>query len=225
MNYTFQFGQVFAHFNELLWEALLTLRLSALSMVLGLLIAILAALGLTYGNRLVRTLITAYVEVIRNTPFLVQIALVFFGLPSFGIRLDPNQAGLLAMVINISAYSTEIVRAGVESITRGQIEAAIALGLRNLTIFRLIILPRALQIVYPALTSQFVLVMLSSSVLSTISTEELTAVANNIDSTTFRTIEVYLVVAAMYFALSMIFSLLFHVLYKFYFRSIPAARG
>ena len=172
MGYTFQFGEVINAWPELLHGAWLTIRLSATAMVLGLTVAIVCALGKTAGPRPVRLLVDAYIEVIRNTPFLVQIFLIFFGLPATGIRLDSNQAALLAMVVNVGAYATEIVRAGIETIHKGQIEAGVALGLRPLQVFRYIIIFPALKAIYPALTSQFILLLLSSSVVSSISAEE-----------------------------------------------------
>jgi len=114
MNYVFQFGDVWAAWPDLLWGCWLTIQLSAVSMVLGLLVAVLGALGKTMGPKPVRWVVDAYVEVIRNTPFLVQIFIIFFGLPRAGVMLTSNQAALLAMVVNVGAYATEIVRAGIE---------------------------------------------------------------------------------------------------------------
>ena len=128
MNYTFQFGAVFEAFGELLEGTWLTIQLSAAAMLIGLVVAILGALGKTAGPRPVRWLIDAYIEVIRNTPFLVQIFLIFFGLPALGLRLSANEAALLAMVVNVGAYATEIIRAGIESIRKGQIEAGRGAG-------------------------------------------------------------------------------------------------
>lgn len=209
MDYTFRFGELLAYTDVLLAGAWLTVRLSAGAMVLGLLVAILCALGKTWGPRPVRWIIQTYIEVIRNTPFLVQIFLIFFGLPSLGLRLSPNTAALLAMVVNVGAYATEILRAGIESIHKGQIEAGLALGLKPLQVFRYVVLKPALHTVYPALTSQFILLMLGSSVVSAISAEELTSVANNIQSQTFRAFEVYIVVTVMYLGLALAFSGLF----------------
>jgi polar amino acid transport system permease protein len=175
-------------------------------MVLGLLVAVAGALGKTMGPRPIRWLVDIYVEVIRNTPFLVQIFLIFFGLPRAGIMMSSNQAALLAMVVNVGAYATEIVRAGIESIGRGQIEAGLALGLSPLQVFRYVVLFPAISTVYPALSSQFILLMLNSSVVSTISAQELTATANDLQSRTFRSFEIYIVVTGIYLALSMLFS-------------------
>jgi polar amino acid transport system permease protein len=206
MNYVFQFGDVWAARWDLLWGAWLTIQLSASSMVLGLLVAIICALGKTMGPKSVQLVMDGYIEIIRNTPFLIQIFIIFFGLPRAGIFMSSNQAALLAMVVNVGAYATEIVRAGIESISRGQIEAGLALGLRPLQVFRYVILFPSLSIVYPALCSQFILLMLNSSVCSTISAQELTATANDLQARTFRSFEIYIVVTAMYLVLSMLFS-------------------
>jgi polar amino acid transport system permease protein len=205
MNYAFEFSQVFAAWDELLAGALRTLWLSAISMVLGLAVAVLGALAKTSGPTWLRRIINGYIEVIRNTPFLIQIFMVFFGLPALGLRLEADEAALLAMVINVGAYGIEIIRAGIESIPKGQIEAGRALGLTPLQIFRLIVLKPALQAVYPSLTSQFILLMLNSSVCSAIAANELTAAANDIQARNFRSFEVYFVVTAIYFIMSMIF--------------------
>ena len=203
MNYVFQFGDVWAARWDLLWGAWLTIQLSASAMALGLLVAILCALGKTMGPKPIRWMVDGYIEVIRNTPFLVQIFIIFFGLPRAGIFMSSNQAALLAMVVNVGAYATEIVRAGIESISRGQIEAGLALGLRPLQVFRYVILFPALSTVYPALCSQFILLMLSSSVVSTISAVELTAITNSLASTTFRSFEFYFVATGLYLAMAL----------------------
>jgi len=205
MSYEFDFADVFAAWPELLQGVLNSLVLSALAMALGMVMAVAGALGKTNGSRPLRIAIDAYIEIIRNTPFLIQIFLIFFGLPALGLRLSSNVAALLALVVNVGAYGIEIIRAGIESIHKGQIEAGRALGLRPLQIFRLIILKPAIQAIYPSLTSQFILLMLNSSVCSAIAATELTAVAGDIQSRTFRSFEVYFVVTCLYFAMSVLF--------------------
>ena len=203
MKYVFHFDVVVDHWSELLDGALLTIRLSAMAMVLGLGIAVVCAYARTTGPRPVRWLIAIYVEIIRNTPFLVQIFLIYFSLPSLGIRLDANEAALVAMVANLGAYATEIVRAGIDAVPQGQIEAARALGLKRLYIFRFVVLFPALKTVFPALASQFILLMLGSSVVSAISAVELTAVTNTLQSTTFRSFEFYFAATALYLAMAL----------------------
>ena len=135
-------------------------------MLLGLIVSIICAAAKTFNVVPLRWAINAYIEIIRNTPFLVQIFFIFFGLPSLGLRLTPNGAALLALVVNFGAYGTEIIRAGIEAIHKGQVEAGTALGLSKLQVFRYIIMKPALRTVYPALTSQFIYLMLTSSVVS-----------------------------------------------------------
>ncbi len=223
VNYTFQFGDVWAAWPSLLWGTWLTIQLSASTMVLGLLVAVICALGKTMGPRPIRWAVNVYIEVIRNTPFLVQLFLIFFGLPAIGVRLDSNEAALLAMVVNVGAYATEIVRAGIENIHRGQIEAGLALGMRPLQVFRYIILFPALKTVYPALCGQFILNMLASSVVSTISAQELTAAANDLQSSTFRSFEIYIVVTGIYLVLSLAFSGAFAAIHRAVF--VESERG
>jgi polar amino acid transport system permease protein len=214
LEYQFQFDDVFASWEDLLDGAWMTIQLSGTAMLIGLAVAVVCAMAKTSGPRPLRWLVNAYVEIIRNTPFLVQIFLIFFGLPSLGLRLSPWQAALIAMVVNVGAYATEIIRAGIESILKGQVEAGMALGLSKFQIFRYVILIPALRAVYPALTSQFILLMLTSSVVSAISAEELTSVANDIQSQTFRSFEIYIVVTVMYLVMSLMFSALFTGIYR-----------
>ncbi len=217
MDYTFHFIDVWRARDELLWGAWLTVQLSAVSMVLSLIIAVFGALGRTSGPRWLRWAIAAYVEFVRNTPFLVQVFVIFFGLPGLGIRLEANTGALIAMVLNGSAYTIEIVRAGIEAVSHGQVEAAYALGLHRIQTFRSIVLPQALRAVFAPLGSQFILLMLNSSIVSVISADELTAAAQDIQSRTFRSFEVYIVVTAMYFVLSLAFSGVFQGLNRVFF--------
>ncbi len=214
MNYQFQFDAVFAAWPLLLKGTWITVQLSLTATLVGLGLAVLCAWGKTSGPAPLRFAINAYIEVIRNTPFLVQLFFFFFALPAVGLRWSPYTAALTAMVVNLGAYATEIIRAGIESIPRGQIEAGRALNLKGWEIFRFIILKPALKAIYPALTSQFILLMLSSAVVSVISADDLTSVAATLQSQTFRSFEIYIVVALIYLGLALLFSLLFRVIYR-----------
>jgi polar amino acid transport system permease protein len=202
VTYEFEFAPVLEAWRELAAGALHTLVLSVTAMAIGLVVAVVGAVGKSSGPRPLRFLISAYVEVIRNTPFPIQLFVIYFGLPTLGLQIDSNSAALLALVVNVGAYGIEIVRAGIESIARGQIEAGMSLGLSPLQIFRYIVLKPSVQAVYPALTSQFILLMLYSSVCSTIAATELTAAAGDIQSRTFRSFEVYFLVTCIYLAMS-----------------------
>lgn len=223
MNYAFHFNVVLDHLPELLDGAWLTIRLSAMAMAIGLALAVLCAYGKTAGPRPVRWLVSAYVELIRNTPFLVQIFIIYFSLPALGIRFDANQAALIAMVVNVAAYASEIVRAGIDAVPQGQVEAARALGLTRLQIFRLVVIFPALKTVFPALASQFILLMLGSSVVSAISAVELTAVTNSLQSTTFRSFEFYFFATGLYLVMALGFRAALGVIYwSVFHRGRPA---
>ncbi|MBE7939763.1 MULTISPECIES: amino acid ABC transporter permease [Ramlibacter] len=209
MNYSFQFDDVLAAWPLLLQGSWVTVQLSLTATLLGLLVAIACAWAKTSGPRPLRWAVQAYIELIRNTPFLVQLFFFFFALPAIGLRWTPHTAALVAMVVNLGAYATEIIRAGIESVPRGQVEAARALSLRPHQVFRLVVLKPALRAIFPALTSQFILLMLSSAVVSVISADDLTSVAANLQSQTFRSFEIYIVVTAIYLALALLFSALF----------------
>ena len=214
MDYVFQFGVVWREIDVLLLGAWLTLRLSALAMVFGLIVGLAGALAKASRHRTLRVIAHSYVEAIRNTPFLVQVLFVYLGLPSIGMRLTPDQAALLAMVINLGAYTTEIVRAGIKAVPASQIQAGTALGLSRWQIFRFVVCLPALRAVFPALGSQFILVMLASSVVSVISAEELTAVADTIVARNFRSFEVYLIVTGLYLAMCLAFQGAFAVIHR-----------
>ena len=215
MNYNFQFHDVFAAWPLLLQGTWITIQLSLTATVLGLAVAIVCAWAKTSGPAPARWVVNAYIELIRNTPFLVQLFFFFFALPALGLRWSAHAAALVAMVVNLGAYATEIIRAGIESVPRGQIEAGLALNLKRHQVFRHIILKPALKAIYPALTSQFILLMLSSAVVSAISADDLTSVAANLQSQTFRSFEIYIVVALIYLLLAMAFSVLFRVIYRY----------
>lgn len=204
MGYHLDFGDIFAYRGLLLRGTLLTLELSAIATVLGLLVGIGAALARNSPRVALRWPAAFYVEAIRNTPFIVQLFFLYFGLATIGLKLSAEFAALLAMVVNLGAYATEIVRAGLNSIARGQIEGGLSLGLTRWQIFRHVVILPALQNIYPALTSQAVIVMLGSSVVSQISAEELTFAANFIQSRNFRSFEVYLVATGIYLALTIL---------------------
>jgi polar amino acid transport system permease protein len=202
MTMALDFEAVWRDWPLLLTGLAWTLGLTAVSAVLGVLLGIACAWVRTQGPRWSRPAVAAYVELIRNTPFIVQLFFIFFGLPALGLRLSPEWSSVMAMVINLGAYSAEIVRAGVQSTPLGQIEAAVSLALSRWQTFVWVVLPPALQRVWPALVSQIIIVMLGSAVCGQISTEELSFAANLIQSRNFRAFEAFMVVTAIYLVLS-----------------------
>ena len=199
---TLDFGAVLAQWPLLLKGVVWTLGLTAISAVIGVVVGVVCAWARVHGGTVLRALAGTYVELIRNTPFIVQLFFVFFGLPAAGVKLSPEAASIIAMVINLGAYATEIIRAGIEATPRGQIEAAQSLALSPRQTFVHVVLPPALRRVWPALVSQIIIVMLGSAVCGQISTEELSFAANLIQSRNFRAFEAFLIATALYLALS-----------------------
>ncbi len=202
MQYQFDFGALLPYWQSFLSGALTTIEITAFSVIIGMGIGIACAIARRSQVAVLRAVVGIYIEAVRNTPFIVQIFFIFFGLSSVGIRMPIVAASVFAMVINVGAYTAEIVRAGMDSIHPSQIEAAQALGLSKFQIYRDIIMLPAIERVYPSLSSQFILMMLATSICSQISAEELTGVANNIQSNTFRSLETYFVVALLYVAIT-----------------------
>lgn len=145
---------------------------------------------------------TAYVEAVRNTPFIVQLFFIFFGLPQLGFKFSAESAAVTALIVNLGAYATEIIRAGLAVTPKGQWEACRVLGLSRFQAYARVVLPPALRRVWPALVSQCVLVMLGSAVISQISCEDLTFAANWVQATTFLSFECYLAATVLYLALA-----------------------
>ena len=202
MGYQLEFADVLARWPLFVQGAWLTIQLSALAVALGFVIGTLCAVGRRSHYRVWSLLCGFYVESIRNTPLLVQIFIVFFGLSGAGLKIPAFAAAVIALVLNVGAYTCEIMRAGMDAIHKGQIEAAECLGLRRAQIYWHVVLKPAMEKVEPALASQFILLMLASSITSQIGVEELTAIANRVQSDTYRSFEAFIVVAVIYVALS-----------------------
>lgn len=212
MHYQFDFSALIPYWQSFLDGALTTVEMTVVAVAIGLVIGVLCAIARRSSYVWLRLLVGIYIEIVRNTPFIVQIFFIFFGLSSVGITMPVFFASVFAMVINVGAYTAEIVRAGMEAVHPSQIEAAEALGLSTFQIYRDIILMPAIERVYPALTSQFILMMLSTSITSQISAEELTGVANNIQSYTFRSFETYIVIAILYLMITYLLRVGFHLI-------------
>ncbi|MDM0046280.1 amino acid ABC transporter permease [Variovorax dokdonensis] len=181
-----------------------TLGLTAIATVLGMLLGVACAWARANGPGWLRWVVGSYVELIRNTPFIVQLFFIFFGLPAAGVKLTPELASVIAMVLNLAAYATEIIRAGIEATPRGQIEAAMSLAMTRAQVFLRVVLPPSLKRVWPSMVSQIIIVMLGSAVCSQISVEELSYAANLIQSRNFRAFEAFIVATLVYLCLSVL---------------------
>jgi polar amino acid transport system permease protein len=199
----FDFAAVLAEWPLLVKGVVATLVLTAISASVGVTLGVACAWARVHGPAWLKPIVGAYVELIRNTPFIVQLFFLFFGLPGIGVRLSPELASVLAMVVNLGAYAAEIVRAGIATTPKGQIEAAQSLALSEMQVFTRVVLPPALKRVWPALVSQIIIVMLGSAVCGQISTPELSYAANLIQSRNFRAFESFIVATLIYLALAM----------------------
>lgn len=204
MAYQWDFDWLLPYLPSLAAGILVTLQLIVIGSVIGVSLGILCAWTRALGPAWARPIVGLYVELIRNTPFLIQLFFIFFGLPALGVKMTQFQAASLAMIINLGAYSCEIVRAGIQATAKGQFEAGASLAMSPVQTFRHVVLVPSLQRIWPALSSQIVIVMLGSSVVSQISVEDLTFVASYIQSRNFRAFETYIVSAALYLALAIL---------------------
>lgn len=204
MAYVFDYSWLAEYGDVLLGGVWVTIYLILIGATLGVLLGIVCAWARSLGPTWARPIVGTYVELIRNTPFLIQLFFIFFGLPSLGVQMSETQAALLAMVINLGAYGCEIIRAGIQATAKGQFEAGWSLGLSRLETFRHVVLIPALQRIWPALSSQIVIVMLGSAVVSQIAAQDLSFAANFIQSRTFRAFEAYIVATLIYLALAIL---------------------
>jgi len=199
---TLDFIAVLQEWPQLLRGAAFTVGLTAVAAVTGVALGVTCGWARAWGPGPLRWVVSAYVELIRNTPFIVQLFFIFFGLPSLGVKLTPEIASVIAMVVNLGAYAAEIARAGIEGTPRGQIEAARSLALSERQVFLRVVLPPALARVWPAMVSLIVIVMLGSAVCGQIAAQELSYYANLIQSRNFRAFEAFIVATAIYLGLS-----------------------
>lgn len=204
MSYHFDFGWLIEYLPVLLKGIRITVQLILIGAVLGVALGTVCAWARALGPKWLKPVVATYVELIRNTPFLIQLFFIFFGLPSLGIKMSELTAANLAMVVNLGAYSCEIIRAGIQATPRGQFEAGASLAMSPFQTFWYVVLVPALQRIWPALSSQVVIVMLGSAVVSQIAAEDLTFAANFIQSRTFRAFETYIVSTLIYLALAIL---------------------
>jgi polar amino acid transport system permease protein len=218
VTYTFQYGQVLGYLPYLLAGAWITLQIALLAFAGGMVIGLFGALARTSGGRASRVLVGAYVTFFTNTPQLVQIFFLFFALPEFGIQLSSYQAVLLGMTLNAGAYLTEIQRAGFASVRRTEIEAAETLGMSRLQVVRHVIVPHIMRVLFPALSNQYIVMTLGTSMGALFGLEELTGRAFNVESRTFRSLEIFSIVAGVYLVLNVVASAILAAVGRFGFR-------
>jgi polar amino acid transport system permease protein len=195
-----------------------TLLLSGMVIVLGFALGVLVALARSSTSGPVHLVSTWYVELLRNTPALVQLLIIYFVPPTVGIRLSVPVAAVLGLTLNNSAYMAEIIRAGIQSLSRGQTEAALAVGMTYPQLMRHVVLPQAIRVVYPPLVNQFISIVLFSSLASVIAYPELAEYAKRLDSRTFRSFEIYGAVTVIYTVTTLTLALLLRGVQERFFR-------
>jgi polar amino acid transport system permease protein len=183
----------------------ITFYVSAASILLAVVLALLGALGRLSQNPIANSVSGFYISLIRGTPLLVQIYIWYLGLPRLDIVLPATIAGILALSVNYGAYMTEIFRAGIQAVSRGQREAAQALGMDGFQTFRRIVLPQAFRIVIPPIGNEFIAMMKDSSLVSIMAVQELTWRANKVGRQYFRGMETFIIAAAFYWILTVAF--------------------
>jgi polar amino acid transport system permease protein len=219
MTYHLQFGELLPYWRVLLDGLVFTIILTVVSTVAGVALGTAGASARTFGPKWLGGVVVVYVELIRNTPFIVQLFFIFFGLPAAGVKLSETTAAFLAMTINLGAYSTEIIRAGIEAVPKGHIEAGVSLAMSKWEVLRYVVLKQAFRKIYPALSSQIIIVILGSAVVSQISAPDLTYAANLVQSRNFRAFEVYFLATLLYLVLAVIVRALLRSLGRVLFKA------
>jgi len=219
MNYTFQYGVVWDNFDALLQGAWLTLQLGVLAFAGGLLIGLVCAAIKTFGPLPLRLLVDGYVIFITNTPALIQIYFLYFGLPEAGIRWSSETCLLIGLISNAGAYLTMILRAGFLSVRSQELEAGQTIGMSIIQQIRYIIVPHIAKTIYPALANFFIVVLvMGTSIGAVIGVDELTGEAINLATVNYRWLEYFSVIAVMYVALTFIASIGLALLGRWSFR-------
>jgi len=201
--YVFQFRPVFQQLPMLLDGALTTLHISLLTLFFSFALGTAGALCRLSRLRWLRGPATWYVEFIRNTPLLVQLFFIYFGFSQIDIQVPNYVAGLIGLVVNNSAYLTEIIRTGIQAVHKGQFEAGLSLGLSFPRLMRHVVFPQAFRVIYPPLCNQFIGIILWSSLVSTIAVEDLAMRGKQLASTTFRSFETYIVLTLIYVVMTL----------------------
>ena len=204
MHYALHYGQVTPYLPYLLGGALVSLWISVLAFAGGLVIGLLGAFGRIYGGPLLSRLIYGYYIFFTNTPQLVQIFFLFYGLADFGLLLTPFEAVWLGLTLNAGAYLIEIQKAGFLSARLSELEAAETLGMSRWQQLRFVIVPHIARVLYPPLSNQFIIVIMGSSMGAIFGLEELTGRAVNINGQTFRALEVFSLAGVIYLGVTLL---------------------
>jgi polar amino acid transport system permease protein len=218
MHYVLHYSQITPFLPYFIGGALISLELSVLAFAGGAIIGLAGAIARNQGGPVLSRLARGYVAFFTNTPQLVQIYVIFFGLPDLGILFSPFAAVLIGMTLNAGAYLTEILRAGLASVHAQELDAAETLGMSRLQTLRHVVLPHIVRVVLPPLSNQYILMTLGTSMAAVFGVEELTGRAYNVNATSFRSIEVFTTVAGLYVVITFLATIMLAVVGRLAFR-------
>ena len=219
MGYTLIYSQVTEYIPYLLAGAWISLQIAILAFSGGMFFGLILASIKTFGNVTLRRIVIFYVTFFTNTPQLVQIYFLFFALPEFGILLSPFVAVLIGMTLNAAAYMCEIQRAGFLSVRQNELDAARTMSFSIVQQVRFVILPHIMKVLFPPLSNHYILMTLGTSMAAIFGVEELTGRAFNINSETFRSVEIFSITALVYIIITFIATLLLAIIGKYFFKA------
>ena len=202
------YSVIYSKLPVLLHGAYVTLQISLIALLIGMILGLAGALCRISSNRVLNSIGFLYVWIIRGTPLMVQLFILYFGLPQLGIKMSSMSAGILGLAINTGAYVSEILRAGIQAVDSGQLEAAQSLGMSYRKAMTRIIAPQAIKISIPPLVNQFIMTLKNSSIASLVTITELLRSGEQIIYTTFRSFEVYTTLAVIYLIINSIFMII-----------------
>jgi len=201
---------ILTRYGPLLLEGLRnTLLLTCISYIIGLVLGLGLSILRVYGPLWVKAIVVTYIEIFRGTPMVVQLFLIYYSLPSIGVRLDPFTSAIIAIGLNSGAYQAEYFRSAIGSISLGQWEAALSIGMKKATVIRTIVIPQVFRVALPALTNEIIYLLKYSSIAYFITVPELVYTGKIIGTRTFMYLQVYTVIAIIYVIFSLLFSELF----------------
>ena len=180
----------------------LTIKIVFAAIVIGLPISLLLVFARRSRLKIISWIAQSYIEIFRNTPFIIQVFLIYYVLPFYGLRLPAEQVGILALAAFGSAYFAEVIRGGIDAMPTGQLESARAIGMTEYQAMRYIVLPQAVGVILPALSNQMLSLVKESAILSTITVQEMTMTAIRVQGETFRPFEAFIMIAALYWTLN-----------------------
>lgn len=218
MSYTFQWGVAFDYLPYLLGGAFVTLHLTFLGFLAGLIIGITSSVAQVYGSPLIQRIANIYVVFFTNTPSLVTAFFIFFGLPEFGILLSPYICILINLALNAGAFLADVFRSGIQSVKTSEMEAAEIMGFSLFQKVQYVIAPHIAKELYPPISNLYIIFILGSALASIFGVEEITGRAFNVDSETFRSIEIYSIAAIIYVLLTFAASFFLAVVGRYVFR-------